>query len=337
MMVGHVIISFAQPFVLAAPTRYSRLWFSDGGRTSATAVASLASALGAIIGGFVGPALAEASGTQSTSVVTNQADRCQGLSSLILYISIISSVACAPAPFLPSAPPSPPSALAASPRLNFWAALRELSHNRPFYLMFASFAVFLSAFQATGDLANEIVQPYGFNEVNAGIATALMVIAGIIAAAIASPILDRTKSHLLAVKIIVPLIALSYTVFIFIPQTKSVAALFTIFAIMGATSFAITPGTLEYQAEMGHPVSPEILRVMCWSGGQLLSAIFIMVMQSLTNAKPWAGQTPQSIFQGLVFQAVMVWAVVPLTLLTGVWIIKWPTAVVVELECIVKD
>lgn len=61
VMVGQVILSFAQPFVLCAPTRYSKLWFSDRGRTSATAVASLSSALGAVIGGLVGPQLAEAS------------------------------------------------------------------------------------------------------------------------------------------------------------------------------------------------------------------------------------------------------------------------------------
>lgn len=40
VMFGQIIIGFAQPFVLAAPTRYSNLWFSDSGRVSATAVAS---------------------------------------------------------------------------------------------------------------------------------------------------------------------------------------------------------------------------------------------------------------------------------------------------------
>ena len=40
---------FAQPFVLSAPTRYSDLWFTDKGRVSATAVASLANPLGGAV------------------------------------------------------------------------------------------------------------------------------------------------------------------------------------------------------------------------------------------------------------------------------------------------
>lgn len=49
VMFGQILIGLAQPFVLAAPTRYSALWFSDKGRVSATAVASLANPLGAAV------------------------------------------------------------------------------------------------------------------------------------------------------------------------------------------------------------------------------------------------------------------------------------------------
>lgn len=44
-----VCSGFAQPFVLSAPTRYSDLWFSDKGRVSATALASLANPLGGAV------------------------------------------------------------------------------------------------------------------------------------------------------------------------------------------------------------------------------------------------------------------------------------------------
>lgn len=54
-MFGQIVIGFAQPFVLAAPTRYSDLWFTDKGRVSATAVASLANPFGGALGQLVGP------------------------------------------------------------------------------------------------------------------------------------------------------------------------------------------------------------------------------------------------------------------------------------------
>lgn len=53
VMFGQLLLGLAQPFALAAPTRYSDLWFSEQGRTSATAVATLANPLGAAIGQLV--------------------------------------------------------------------------------------------------------------------------------------------------------------------------------------------------------------------------------------------------------------------------------------------
>lgn len=73
-MFGQIIIGLAQPFCLCAPTRYSDLWFSDKGRTSATALASLANPLGAAIGQFV-----DSEWTTKPSDIPN----------MVLYISII--------------------------------------------------------------------------------------------------------------------------------------------------------------------------------------------------------------------------------------------------------
>ncbi|KAI4147418.1 MAG: hypothetical protein LQ340_005566, partial [Diploschistes diacapsis] len=46
VMVGQVLIGFAQPFVLAAPTSFSDLWFTPRGRITATAITTLANPLG---------------------------------------------------------------------------------------------------------------------------------------------------------------------------------------------------------------------------------------------------------------------------------------------------
>lgn len=49
VMVGQIFTGLAQPFVLAAPTRYSDLWFTESGRVSATALASLANPFGGAV------------------------------------------------------------------------------------------------------------------------------------------------------------------------------------------------------------------------------------------------------------------------------------------------
>lgn len=74
VMFGQLLLGLAQPFALAAPTRYSDLWFSENGRTSATALATLANPLGAAIGELV-----------DSAWTTEPGD----IPNMVLYISII--------------------------------------------------------------------------------------------------------------------------------------------------------------------------------------------------------------------------------------------------------
>ncbi|KLJ13596.1 hypothetical protein EMPG_11467 [Blastomyces silverae] len=73
-MFGQILIGLAQPFCLSAPTRYSDLWFTGKGRTSATAIATLANPFGGALGQLIGPILA----TKSSEIPN-----------MVLYVSII--------------------------------------------------------------------------------------------------------------------------------------------------------------------------------------------------------------------------------------------------------
>jgi FLVCR family MFS transporter 7 len=57
-MVGQIMAGAGQPFFLNVPTHYSDKWFSATSRVSATALMSLANAIGAAIGELVNPFLA---------------------------------------------------------------------------------------------------------------------------------------------------------------------------------------------------------------------------------------------------------------------------------------
>jgi FLVCR family MFS transporter 7 len=302
VMFGQIIIGFAQPFVLSAPTRYSNLWFSDNGRVSATAVASLANPLGGAIGQLVGPFW-----------VTDAS----GIPNMVLYISVISSIASLPAFFIPSAPPSPPSAMAVDEKLNLREALHELPRNASFYLILLPFSVYVGFFNASSSLINQIFEPYGFSEDDAGIAGALLIVIGLVASAIVSPYVDKSKRHLATIKVVVPLIAASYLALIWMPQTRSLPGPYLICSLLGAASFSLLPCALEYMVLITHPVSPEISSTVCWTVGQLLGAIFIIVMDALKGG--WAGEPEGSMKGALVFQAVVAWLVVPLPLLLGYW------------------
>ncbi|KAL7622257.1 hypothetical protein AAE478_007761 [Parahypoxylon ruwenzoriense] len=301
VMFGQILTGLAQPFVLSAPTRYSDMWFTNRGRVAATALASLANPFGAALGQLIVPFM-----------VTEPAD----ISNAVLYVAIISSVAAFPSFFIPAAPPTPPEPSGSTPKASLRSSVRLLK-SLELWLILAPFAVYVGFFNSISSLLNQIMLPYDFTSDDAGIAGALLIVVGLVAAAISSPILDRTKQFLLAIKVAVPLIAFSYLAFIWMPGTRSLAGPYVVLSVLGAASFSLVPIALEFLAELAHPMSPEVTSTVAWAGGQLLGGIFIVVSDALkasADANP-----PFHMYNALIFTAVIALAVVPLPLALGLF------------------
>lgn len=186
------------------------------------------------------------------------------------------------------------------------------------------FIFYVALFNSISSLINQMLQPYSFSEDDAGIGGALLIVVGLVTSAITSPILDRTKSYLIAIKIQVPIIALSYLAFTWAPQTRTLIAPYVILSILGAASFSLVPVALEYLIEITHPVAPEVTSTICWTGGQLLGGIFIIVSDVLRAAGADDGTAddhtklpPGNMHKALIFQAVVALVVVPLPLALG--------------------
>ena len=190
-----------------------------------------------------------------------------------------------------------------------------------FYMILIPFIVYVGLFNSISSIINQILFPYGFSETEAGIAGGILIVVGLIASAITSPIIDRNKQYLLAVKILVLVTALCYLAFIWAPPTRTDAAVYVILGILGASSFSLLPVILEYLCEITHPVSPEVTSTICWSGGQLLGGIFIQIANALTDGPNGGagGDVPYNMQRNLWFQAVFALAVVPLALALGLF------------------
>ncbi|KAL1651940.1 hypothetical protein SLS58_000063 [Diplodia intermedia] len=319
VMFGQILIGLAQPFVLAAPTRYSDLWFTERGRISATALASLANPFGGALGQLIDPFWAT-----KPSEVPN----------MVLYTAIISTIASLPSFFIPARPPTPPSASTTPKPTPILRSLAHLSRTPTFWLLLLPFAVYVGFFNAFSSLLNQILYPYGFSPTDAGICGALLIIVGLLAAALLSPLLDRRhpKPYISTIKLLCPVVALSYLAFVWAPATRAVGAPYAVAAVLGAASFALVPVALECLVEATWPAAgPEAGSVCCWTAGQLLGGVFVVVMDALkepgcdsteecqeigrhsTGSRP-----PGSMWRALVFQAVVALAVLPAPLLLGV-------------------
>ncbi|GAB1216257.1 hypothetical protein ATERTT37_005467 [Aspergillus terreus] len=320
-MFGQILIGLSQPFCLSAPTRYSDLWFSDSGRISATAVATLANPLGAALGQLV-----DSFWATTPSEVPD----------MVLYISVIVSlsptrpeisqrltqsqatVVAIPSFFIPAAPPAPPCASAAASKTPLRPAVTQLVRTPEFWLILVPFAVYVGFFNSVSSLLNQILAPYGFDETEAGIAGGLLIIVGLVTAAIVSPITDRFKHYLATIRVLVPIVAVCYIALIFAPPSPAgIAPSYVVLALLGASSFALLPVVLEFLVEITYPFSPEIGSTICWTAGQLLGAVFILIQDAL-KAGPRANP-PENMRNALIFSAVLAVVAAPFPICIGLF------------------
>ncbi|KAL4891874.1 major facilitator superfamily domain-containing protein [Aspergillus ambiguus] len=302
-MFGQILIGLSQPFCLSAPTRYSDLWFSDRGRISATALATLANPLGAALGQLVDSFWA----TKPSEVP-----------GMVLYISVIATVACIPSFFIPAAPPTPPSASSTVTKTPLLPATTQLLRTLEFWLILIPFSVYVGFFNSVSSLLNQILAPHGFDETEAGIAGGILIIVGLLSAAVLSPITDRFKHYLGTIRVLVPIVAVCYLALIFAPPSPAgIAPSYVVLALLGASSFALLPVVLEYLVEITYPFSPEIGSTICWTGGQLLGAVFILIQDAL-KAGPDA-HPPENMRNALIFSAVVAIVAAPFPICIGLF------------------
>ncbi|EEY21939.1 conserved hypothetical protein [Verticillium alfalfae VaMs.102] len=286
VMFGQILTGLAQPFVLAAPTRYSDLWFSNRGRVGATALMSLANPFGAAIGQLVVPFMVEKPSQMSQGV---------------LYVSIISSVCTLPAFFVPAAPPTPASASALTSKLPLMASLRTASRSLELWLLLIPFAFYVGFFNSCSSLLNQMLNPYGLSDDEAGIGGALLIVVGLVVAAITSPILDRAKACVQYIK-----------------DARASQGRPTSSSSSGAASFTLVPVAPRAPLRDEPPPSaPEVTSVIAWAGGQLLGGCFILISDAL-QAGPEA-DPPLHMKKALIFQAVIAVLIAPLPLCLGLF------------------
>ncbi|KAH8697983.1 major facilitator superfamily domain-containing protein [Talaromyces proteolyticus] len=301
VMFGQILIGISSAFVLPIPTSYSQIWFTEKGRVKATAVATLASPLGAALGQLISPLWMNSAGD---------------VPRMILWTSILSSISSIPTIFVPDTLPARgPSSAAAV--LGSKQQLSLLIHSLQFWFLFIPFSVYVGLFNALTTLLDQILGPYGATESEAGICGAILIASGIVSAIIVSLLVDISQSHVLVIKALSPIIAICYLIFRWIPDLSPIMGAYIVSGSLGAASFALVPVVLEWLVDATFPVGAEFTSTICWIGGQFMGIVSVLVMNAFKedgNAAP-----PYNMKQALTFQAVLGAVVCPLPMLVGVF------------------
>ncbi|KAF8686468.1 MFS general substrate transporter [Rhizoctonia solani] len=304
LLVGQIFTGFAQPWFQILGPRYSETWFAMSGRTTATMLVAIAGPIGGALSQLIAPAFS----TVSDSV---------------LILAIITSAVTPTVLLVGSKPPVPPCLSHAGsqnspPLMQILRALvgrarqgeafmspRERADMVIITLLFGSL---VGAFSAFSILINQIFTPYGYSSDEAGIMGSVLILAGIVGAAIFSPLVDRYLSNRLALvaKALVPLLAACYISLIWDVQPNNYAGIYVVMVLIGISSFTLLPIALEIGCEVTR--SAETSSAMLWFTGNLLSVTFALSMAALRDDSPDASP-PSNMLQSLIFLGCFIGAV----------------------------
>ncbi|KAI0744766.1 MFS general substrate transporter [Earliella scabrosa] len=272
IVLGQILAAFSVPIFQVIVPSYSERWFDLRGRTTATMIMGLANPVGNAIGQLLPPLV----GSPRQS---------------LLVMAIIFTVA-APFVFLVGeAPPTPPTFAATHKRPSMLSLVRAMSGKLPsdrytymtvrqridFAIMTLIFGILVGVINAFTILTAQQLGPYGYSDDTAGLMGAALLLVGLVAAAITSPLFDRVFTNHLAIscKAVVPVQAACWIALIWEIKPNNEVVLFVIMAIIGGTSLSLLPIVLELAVELTRNADGS--SAILWLSTNLFGLIFVLV------------------------------------------------------------
>ncbi|XP_069714500.1 choline/ethanolamine transporter FLVCR2 [Phaenicophaeus curvirostris] len=251
-VLGQVICSLAQVFILGMPSHIASVWFGSHEVSTACSVAVFGNQLGIAMGFLVPPVL-----------VPNVED----VEKLAYHISIMFFITAGVATALfilviivfkekPKYPPSRAQALIQSGPVeySYVKSILRLFRNTNFLLLMITYGLNAGCFYALSTLLSRMVMNhYPGEEVNAGRIGLTIVLSGMVGALIAGIWLDRTKTYKQTTLAVYIMSLVGMIVFTF---TLDLGHLWVVFVTAGILGFFMTgylPLGFEFAAELTYP------------------------------------------------------------------------------------
>ncbi|KAI9359238.1 major facilitator superfamily domain-containing protein [Zopfochytrium polystomum] len=270
LYIGQMIAGISQPFLLNVPTKTAAVWFREKERLTANTVMNLGQSFGIALASVIAPI-----------IVT--VDDPSSVNTLNLVTFILSAVMAVPALFAQNKPPTAPSKSADVASTPFWEGARIVLRNKWFILLTVSFAFLLGSFNAFTTFASSYINPYGYTQSDSGNVLVILIVVGTVAAFIFGVVLDRTKQHRLAMKILAVGIAGGVVFYTVSATPDRLPLLYAAAAVIGFCGVPILPLCLEMGVECTHPVAEGTSSGIMWGITQGLSIVFILLSNALTD------------------------------------------------------
>jgi MFS family permease len=262
-------IAVAQPFLLNAWTKVPANWFAVEERATAVGLVTLASLVGIALGMALTPILVETISIPNVQLIFGAVTAVSSLLFLLL------------AREKPATPPCPPGQDVRALMLD---GLKNALTVKSFWLYLCISSIGLGLFNGISTWVENIIRPRGFSPTDAGTLGALMLVGGVLGAAIIPPFSDRQRKRkpyiFLGITLAIPgLLGLTFA-------TQAWLLFLSAFAF-GFFLISASPIGMQYAAEITRPTPEGTSNGLIQLFGQG-AVVYVYIMEAL--------KTPQGSF-----------------------------------------
>lgn len=288
LLVAQVGIAIGQPFILNAITKFAARWFPIEERATAAGLGTLAMYVGILAGMILTPYLIIGSGIGGM---------------LYIYGIIAMAAAVVFVVFAKEGPPTAPCRPDEEERSLIYDGIKNIFRVRDFNWLLFIFFVGLGVFNSVTTWIENILNPRGFSNTQAGITGGLMIAGGILGALIIPILSDHYRKRTPFI-----ILALAGATISLVGITFATSYWLLLVSGAGLGFFLLSSGPIgfQYGAEITYPTSEGTSNGMMLLMGQISGIAFIFAMDIFKSPKTGSMTIPLMVLIGLMAVGIIV-------------------------------
>jgi MFS family permease len=287
LLMAQVGIAIGQPFILNAITKFAARWFPIAERATAAGLGTLAMYVGILAGMIITPHLIIGS----------------GIGGMLYIYGVVAMVAAAVfVVFAKEGPPTAPCRPDQEERSLVYDGIKNIFKVRDFNWLLFIFFIGLGVFNAVTTWIENILNPRGFTNTQAGITGGLMIAGGILGALIIPMLSDRYQRRTPFI-----IIALAGATLSLVGITFATSYWLLLVSGTALGFFLLSSGPIgfQYGAEITYPTSEGTSNGMMLMMGQISGIAFIFAMDIFKSPQTGSMTIPLIVLIALMFIGIL--------------------------------
>ncbi|CAF1087427.1 unnamed protein product [Rotaria sp. Silwood1] len=264
LMIGQFVCALAQTFILFIPTKFSFIWFSEKQRSLANSIAIGSILIGSILSPIIVPDMSKIP--------------------LLLYLSVIpallAGILCLG--IRSSEPPTPSCKAVVHTQQPFILSLKRLYRSKSYVVVFISCGIALGCFNTLSTLVEQMMCPFGYDNVTVGICLGCFIGAGSLGSLIAGYVADKTGKLEEISKILYTASSVAYIVLVlFIISRLWRYFIYFAFAFVGFVSIPLSPISMDLSLECVYPIPEATAIGINVMSSQIIGILMVVIFPKL--------------------------------------------------------